>query len=78
MKIKMKIKTFASMVKKVQAKPSEEKLATVNADRNLFSCLLIASKSRGINLKDLLKHELSPVPCSTAVKREIVRFVIQA
>ena len=34
---KMKIKTFASMVKKVQAKPSEEKLATVNADRNLFA-----------------------------------------
>ena len=40
----MKIKTFASMVKKVQAKPSEEKLATVNADRNLFAHLLIASK----------------------------------
>ena len=45
---KLKIKTFASMVKKVQAKPSEEKLATVNSDRNLFARLLIASKSRDI------------------------------
>ena len=52
---KMTIETFASMVKKVQAKPSEEKLATVNADRNLSARLLIASKSRDINLRDLLK-----------------------
>ena len=63
---KMKIKTFARMVKKVQAKPSEEKLATVNADRNLFARLLIASKSRDINLRDLLKYGLSPVPCALA------------
>ena len=41
---KKKIKTFASMVKRVQAKPSEEKLVTVNADRNLFACVLITSK----------------------------------
>ena len=47
------------MVNKVQAKPSEEKLATVNADRNLFARLLIASKSRDINLRDLLMYELS-------------------
>ena len=63
---KMKIQTLASMVKKVQAKPSEEKLATVNADRNLFTRLLIASKSRDINLGDLLKYELSRVPCALA------------
>ena len=63
---KMKIKTFASMVNKVQAKPSEEKLATVNADRNLFARLSIASKSRDINLRDLLKYELSHVPCALA------------
>ena len=63
---KMKIKTFANMVKKVQAKPSEKKLATVNSDRNLFVHLLIASKSRAINLRDLLKYELSPVPWALA------------
>ena len=63
---KMTIETFASMVKKVQAKPSEEKLATVNADRNLSARLLIASKSRDINLRDLLKYELSSVPCALA------------
>ena len=54
------------MVKKVQAKPSEERLLTVNADRNLLARLLIASKARDINLRDLLKYEPSPVPYALA------------
>ena len=38
----------------------------MNADRNLFAHFLITSKSRDINLRDLLKYELSPVPCALA------------
>ena len=38
----------------------------MNADRNLFAHFLITSKSRDINLRDLLKYELSSVPCALA------------
>lgn len=38
----------------------------MNADRDLFGRLLIAAKSREVNLKDVLKYELSPVPYALA------------
>ena len=63
---KMKIKTFASLAKKVQVKQSDEKLVKINADRSLFGRLLIASNSRNIDLRDVLTYELSPVPCALA------------
>ena len=40
---KMNIKTFASLSKKAKVKSVDEKLVTVNADRNLFGRLLVAS-----------------------------------
>ncbi|KAK3743279.1 hypothetical protein QZH41_005787 [Actinostola sp. cb2023] len=52
--------------KKVQVKATNEKLITVNADRDLFGRLLIAAKARQINLKEVLSYELSPIPCSLA------------
>ena len=63
---KMKIKTFASLAKKVQVKQSDEKLVKINADRSLFGRLLIASNTRNIDLRDVLTYELSPVPCALA------------
>ena len=39
---------------------------TVNADRDLFGRLLVAANGRQINLKEVLRYELSPVPCSLA------------
>ena len=56
---KMKIKTFASLAKKVQVKQSDEKLVKINADRSLFGRLLIASNTRNIDLRDVLTYELS-------------------
>ena len=63
---KMKIKTFASLAKKVQVKQSDEKLVKINAERSLFGRLLIASNTRNIDLRDVLTYELSPVPCALA------------
>ena len=47
----LKIKTFASLVKKKTVKLVYEKVLVINADRELFCRLVIAAKSRVINLK---------------------------
>jgi hypothetical protein len=62
----LKVKTFGSMKKKIQVKATDEKVVTVEADRNLFGRLLIADNARQINLRDVLGYELSPVPFSLA------------
>ena len=61
-----KVKTFSSVSTKVSVKAMDEKLITVNADRDLFGRLLLAANARQINLKEVLSYELSPVPCSLA------------
>lgn len=63
---KIKIQTFASLTKKVQARASDEKIITINADRSLFARLLVASNTRNIDLREVLKYELSSVPCALA------------
>ena len=63
---KMKIKTFAVLSKKAKVKSADEKLVTVSAYRNLFARLLIVSRSRDINLREVLRYELSSVPCALA------------
>ena len=55
----LKIKTFASLVKKKTVKLVDENVITGNADGELFGRLVIAAKSRDINLKDVLNYELS-------------------
>ncbi|KAK3734694.1 hypothetical protein QZH41_002113 [Actinostola sp. cb2023] len=62
----LKVKTFSTLTRKLQVKAADEKLITVNADRDLFGRLLIAANFRQINLKDVLSYELSAVPCSLA------------
>lgn len=62
----LKIQTFASLNKKVVVKSADEKLITVNADRGLFSRLLIVSQSREVNLREVLSYELSAVPFALA------------
>ena len=52
------------MSTKVSVKATDEKLITVNADRDLFGRLLVAANARQINLKEVMSYELSPVPCS--------------
>ena len=47
---------------KDQAKTTDGKVINVKADCELFDRLLIAAKGRDVNLKDVLKFELSHVP----------------
>ena len=61
---KLKVKTFEVTKKKVQVKAANDKLVTVGADRDLFGRLLIAAIIGQINLKEVLCHELSPIPFS--------------
>ena len=61
----IKVKTFSSANKKIRVK-SNNKLVTVNADRDLFGRLLIVPNTPQICLKDVLSFELSPVPYSLA------------
>ena len=63
---KMKITTFAVLSKKAKVKSADEKLVTVRADRNLFARLLIVSRSRDINLREVLRYKLSFVSCALA------------
>ena len=78
----LKIKTFASLSKKTEMKSVNEKIFTVNADRDLFARLLIAAKSRDIDLKEVLSYEISTVPYSLAhtdgTLRKSVRSVLLA
>ena len=58
----LQVKTFSSMTKKVNVNAADDKLITVNADRDLFGRLLIAANARRISLMEVLSYELPPVP----------------
>ena len=62
----LKIKNFASTKKKITLKSTNEKVISIDADRNLFGRLLTVANSREVNLRDILAYELSPVPLSLA------------
>ena len=48
-------------VKKVNVKAADDKVITVNVDRDLFGRLLITANTQKINLKEVLRYELSPI-----------------
>jgi len=57
-----KAQTLATMYK-VKVTVQKDKVVEVKAERDIFRRLLIASDSgRNVNLENILKHELSPVP----------------
>lgn len=47
-------------------KTADAKVLTVCADRDLFGGLVIAARSRDIDLRDVLSYELTTVPFSLA------------
>lgn len=57
-------------VKKVNVKAADDKVITVNVDRDLFGRLLINANTRKINLKEVLRSELSPIP------RALITFLL--
>ena len=61
---KLKIRTFANMYQEKQIKPGNKKTQTISADRELFGRLVLAARTRDIDLLEVLKYELSAVPFS--------------
>ena len=59
---KMKLKTFASLSEPLESEKSKEKQTVINADRQLWNRLTIASKAETLSLK--MSYELSSVPLS--------------
>ena len=58
-------------VKKVNVKAADDQVITaVNVDRDLFGRLLITANTRKINLKEVLRYELSPIP------RALITFLL--
>ncbi|KAK3696845.1 hypothetical protein QZH41_003454 [Actinostola sp. cb2023] len=63
---KLKIKTFSTITKVAKIKTSNEKVLTINADRELFGRMVVVARKRDIDLKDVLSYELSAVPIALA------------
>ena len=62
----LKLKTFVTLAQKRQVKTADEKVQNITADRELFGRLIIAAKSRDVDLKEVLTYELSAVPFALA------------
>ena len=57
-------KTFASLNKKVKVSSKKAGERVLRSDWELFSRLLVASRKRDLDLKNVLSYELSPAPLS--------------
>ena len=66
-------KTFASLNKKVKVSSKKAGERVLRSDRELFSRLLVASRKKDLDLKNVLSYELSPVPLSISTLSENMR-----
>ena len=62
---KMQLKTFEYAQKKV-SKKILKKDQVIKSDNKLFGQMLLVASSRNLNMRDVLKHPLSPLPWSLA------------
>ena len=62
---KLKLGSFRDAQKKTSVTAGDRNFI-IRADRNLFARLLVIGQSRQMDLKDLLSHELGPLPWSLA------------
>ena len=60
---KQTIKTFIAMNKPMKVR-TQKKVESVNIDRQIFSKLTVIAQSRDIDVRNVLTHELCPVPLS--------------
>lgn len=59
----MKIKTFQSLNKPIKVlDKAKETVQLINIDRRIYCRLLVVSKDRDIDLKEVQSYELAPVP----------------
>ena len=62
---KLNVETFASLNKPIKYNVSKsDEVVSQKADRDLFGKLLVAAGKRRLDLQEVLKYELSPVPMS--------------
>jgi hypothetical protein len=59
------LKTFSNLHKKSSVKAAD-KIVLLKADRNLFARLLVIAQCRKMDIRQLLYHELGPIPWSLA------------
>ena len=57
------LKPFASLNKPVPSK-KKQAIQTINIDRQIFIKLAVIGQSRDVNISELLRYELAPVPLS--------------
>ena len=62
---KLKMGTFKDVQKKVSVKINTKNII-IQADRNLFARLVVIGQSRHLSIRELLSHELGPIPWSLA------------
>ena len=62
----LKINSFQLVTNKIKVNNQKEKMTSVNADRELISRLLVAAKTRDVDLKVVLSYELCTEPIAVA------------
>ena len=62
---KQKLKTFSSIGKKKVVKTSTQN-AILKADRNLFAQMILIAQTRDLNMAEVLRHPLGPIPWALA------------
>ena len=61
---KLNLKTFSSQNKPLVISKEKEKSVVLKTQQNFFNRLLTVSRSRQVDLKEVLKFELTSVPLS--------------
>ena len=62
--MRQKVRTFSSEGAKVKKKSTDGKVIEMKMERNLFSKLLCVALEKKIDLKEILRYPLTPVPLS--------------
>ena len=64
--IKLKLKTFGDLSKKMKVHKGTSKEVIIKADRALFAQMIIIAENRKLKMNDVLCHPLGPLPWSLA------------
>ena len=63
---KQKLKTFSALLKTKTVAKGKDTETVLHADRDLFAWMIIIAESRNLQMQDMLKHPLGPLPASLA------------
>ena len=63
---KQKLKTFSALLKTKTLVKGKDTETVLRADQNLFARMIIIAESHNLQMQDVLKHPLGPLPASLA------------